>query len=285
MTIANDEPAAGRPRMQRARGEGRLTTKHAHGRTRLAGLYQDGCAKIRLPRVFGDGPLEAVLINSSGGLTGGDRLDWSIAAGAETSTVVTTQASEKVYRASEGVARVTTRIEIGRDARLAWLPQETILFDRSALSRRLDISLARGGQALLVEPVVFGRLAMREQLRRAVFHDRWRIRYNGRLIHAEDQRFGPDIALQLERSAMLSGMRAMATVVWVHPDAEDHVERVRALVPGCGTGVSAWRPAGFATGKLLARFVAEDGYTLRKRLAPVLAMLNGKAGVPKVWSI
>ncbi|TIM59883.1 MAG: urease accessory protein UreD, partial [Mesorhizobium sp.] len=39
------------------------------------------------------------------------------------------------------------------------------------------------------------------------------------------------------------------------------------------------------SGKLLARLFAEDGYQLRKRLVPLVELLNGRAGLPKLWSL
>ncbi len=65
------------------------------GRSRLEQLFQEGCAKIRLPDTFSN-EMEAILINSSGGLTGGDELEWRADAGEGTSLVVTTQACEKI---------------------------------------------------------------------------------------------------------------------------------------------------------------------------------------------
>ena len=271
------------PQMQRAYGAGALSTKLAGPRTRIDRLYQEGCAKIRLPRVFDGNWLEAVLINSSGGLTGGDRITWRIETGAGTSSVVTTQASEKVYKSSGGVASVHARISVGEGARLAWLPQETILFDRAGLSRQLEIDVARGGEVLVVEPVVFGRLAMGERVRAGTFNDRWTVRYDGRIVHGEALSLGPDIAAQLGRRSVLAGNFAMATLLWLHPDAEDHLESIRAVAGPAG--VSAWRVEAGRSGKLLARFVAEDGYQLRKRLVSVIELLNGRAGLPKVWSI
>src|ERR1044072_2369632 len=132
--------AAASTRPQRARGRGHLAARALHGRTRLAELYQEGAAKIRLPDTF-DASMEAVIINTAGGLTGGDRMDWSVEAGADTRIDVTTQACEKIYKASAGTAEVTTNINVGAQARVDWLPQETILFDRSALFRRLDVDL------------------------------------------------------------------------------------------------------------------------------------------------
>ena len=272
------------PQMQRAEGTGRLSTKLLAGGTRLDRLYQHGCAKIRLPRGDAGAALGAVLINSSGGLTGGDRISWCVEGGPRTSTVVTTQASEKIYRSSGGVANVAARIAVKAGARLAWLPQETILFQGAGLSRLLEVDVEAGGEVLLVEPLVFGRLAMGERLSRASLRDGWRVRYGGRLVHAEEQRFGPEIGAQIARRSALNGGFAMATLLWLHPDAEEHLERVRA-VAGPETGVSAWRVGAGATGKLLARFAAEDGYELRKRLVPVIELLNGGAGLPRAWSI
>ena len=67
------------PPLQRAVGAAAITVK-ADGGTRLERLFQDGCGKIRLPRDHAARSLEAVMINTAGGLTGGDRLAWSAAA-------------------------------------------------------------------------------------------------------------------------------------------------------------------------------------------------------------
>src|SRR5690606_28595396 len=122
-----------------------------------------GAARIRMPKV-GQDPLEAILINMSGGLTGGDRLSWNVELGEGTSATVTTQACERIYRSGGGEARITTHLKAANGTRLAWLPQETILFDRSALSRKLDLELEETAEALVVEATVFGRLAMNEQV-------------------------------------------------------------------------------------------------------------------------
>jgi urease accessory protein len=267
---------------QRSSGAGRIGFKPGGGETRLDTLFQEGCAKIRLPRVPARSHQEAVLINTSGGLTGGDRLQWSVALGEATRAVVTSQACERIYRASGGVARVESSVSIGPDADLAWLPQETILFDGGALERRLDIEMAPGSRLLAVEALVLGRQAMGEQVTQGHYRDRWRIRRSGRLIHAEDLALGPQVASLAARPAVLSGARALATVLLVAEGAERYVEPARALVGQRG-GVSAWDVGG--DGKLLARLVADSAYDLRRHLVPLIALLNGKAGVPKVWSI
>ena len=98
----------------------------------------------------------------------------SLAAGCR--AVVTTQACEKIYRASSGSAEVRNRIAVGEGGRLDWLPQETILFDGARLARRLEAELAPGAELLLVEATIFGRSARGETVRSGLFADRWRIR-------------------------------------------------------------------------------------------------------------
>ncbi|TJV47927.1 MAG: urease accessory protein UreD, partial [Mesorhizobium sp.] len=96
------------PPAQRVAGTARLGCDRNGGRTRLRRLYQDGSAKIRMPAVSAD-PLEAVLINTAGGLTGGDRLGWEVDVGAGASASITTQACEKVYRAAADRAEVRVK--------------------------------------------------------------------------------------------------------------------------------------------------------------------------------
>ncbi len=266
---------------QRVDARGVLSVRRRLGRTRIDRLFQEGAAKIRLPATTGD-PLEAVLINTAGGLTGGDRLAWTVAVGAGAAAVVTTQACEKVYRSSGGAAASAITLDVAEGASLAWLPQETILFDGSAFRRTIEANVAPGAQALFVEAALFGRLTMGERVERALFRDRWRIRSAGRLVHAEDLAVGPEVARQLAARAATDGASAAATVLALGPDVEERLDAVRGVLGPAG-GASAWSVGG--TGKLLARLVAKDGYELRKRLVPLLALLNGTAGLPKVWSI
>lgn len=266
---------------QRVSARGGLSVRADGTRTRIAELYQEGAAKLRIPR-RGTPDLEAVLINTAGGLTGGDRLAWRVEVGAEAALTVTTQACERIYRAAEGHAAVNSTIAVGRGARLAWLPQETILFDRSALQRRLDIDLSEGAEALVAEAVILGRRAHGETVRHATLKERWRLRRDGKLVHAEELALGPDLAAQQSRRAVANGGSAFATVILVSEAAEALLEPVRDIIGEEG-GASFWQVGG--TGKLLARLVSEDGYALRRRLVPLLGLLNRGASLPKLWSL
>lgn len=266
---------------QRVDARARLVVRRSAGRTRIAELYQEGAAKLRMPEVRAD-PFEAVMINTAGGLTGGDRIGWTVEAGDGTGVSVTTQACEKLYRARAGHAASAVTLRVGERSRLAWLPQETIVYDASSFARRLEADLAKDAELLLVEAVLFGRLAMGETVRRATFRDRWRVRRDGRLVHGEDIRIGPDADAMLARRAVAGGDLAVATVLLVSADAERLLDEARAIVGEAG-GVSFWTVAG--TGKLLARLCCGDGYALRGRLVPLVGLLNGRAGLPKAWAL
>ena len=264
-----------RPRLQRAEGEGRIRVDALRGAARLHRLYQDGCAKIRLPRDADARGLEAVLINTAGGLTGGDRLSWRAETDAGAHLTITTQACERIYRSSGGPAQVSVQLTAGPGAELHWLPQETLLFDQGSLSRTFEADLAGDARLLAVEAVVLGRTAMGEQVRNGCLRDRWRVRREGRLVFADDVRMEGEVARITAAAPLLAGGCAFASLLLVADDAEQRLAAVRAALGPAG-GASAF------DGKLFARIVAQDGRALRRALVPALEALRG-AALPRVW--
>lgn len=265
------------PQMQRAKGCGRLSVKLVEGQTRTDRMFQEGAAKIRIPG-RSDGTYEAVLINTAGGLTGGDRMDWQFELAANTCTTMTTQACEKIYASTGEAARVSTQISVGAGGSIAWLPQETILFDGAKLERRFKADLAADASALIVEPLALGRLAMGEIEIDGSFCDSWRVQRGGKPIHAEEFRIREGLSETANRSSVLGGARAMATALLISPNAELLREQAGKIV-GAKGGVSFWN------GKLLARLIDADAYSMRKRLVPLVQLLNQGAALPKCWSL
>lgn len=266
------------PVMQRARGAGRIVVACDDARTRLRTLYQEGCAKLRLPNTH-DRSVQAVLINTAGGLTGGDRIEWQAEAGANARLVLTTQACERLYRSTGSDAVVETRLTAGENARIDWLPQETILFSGSRLRRSLSVDLAPGATFLAVESIILGREAMGEDARDAHLLDTWRIRVGGRLVHAEANRIDGDLWSRDGLSA-LAGNRAFATILLIAPDAARRLDAVRALLPATTlSGASA------VDGRLLVRVAAPSGLALRRIIAPILNQLSGAGSLPRLWHL
>jgi urease accessory protein len=257
---------------QRARGVGEVVMGE-----RLRRLYQEGCAQIRMPRDPDNATPTAVLINTAGGLAGGDQLRWRASAEAGSALTVTSQACERAYRSLGDEARVSADLLAGPGARLAWLPQETILYDGGRLSRRLEADIAPDAALVLCEAVILGRTAMGETVSAGALQDRWRIRCGGRLVFADDLRLDGDIAATAARPAALAGARAFASFLLVALDAEERLEAVRAALGDSG-GASAW------DGKLFGRILAPDGLALRRTLIPTLRALTGQP-LPRVWSL
>lgn len=275
------------PAPQRAEGLLRLELRGCRvgdprGPDRLVTLHQSGCLKLRLPRAHG-AVREAVVMNTAGGLTGGDRLALEIAARDGARLRLSTAACEKVYRSDAGRARQRTRLHVD-GARLDWLPQETILFDGAALERELEVSLLGGASALLCEAIVLGREAMGESPVRVDLRDRWRVRRDGRLLHVEALRL-PDGALDgARRRGALGGCRAFATVLLCR---EGPVESLSTLADALAGELSDCPTAGVGVlpGRLVARFAAPGARELRRRLLPVLAALGADGGLPAVWHV
>ncbi|MEI8146954.1 MAG: urease accessory protein UreD [Alphaproteobacteria bacterium] len=269
------------PKMERAHGVGKLVVGRRGDLTVVRDCYQEAAIRIRMPKPGPGMPFEAVLLNTSGGLTGGDRLSVSIEAAADTRLAVTTQAAEKIYRASGGIAKVETRLTLHTGASLDWLPQEAILFDGASLERRLDIDMAEDASLVAVETIMFGRLARGEVVDNAHLFDRWRLRRGGRLVYAEGLKLSGHVAKKLSRAAAGGTARAISTMVMAAPDAEARLDEARALLDqemfaNVEAGVSAF------DGLLTMRALSADPFLLRRALTLFLTAMRGP--LPRVWA-
>jgi len=260
----------------RAQGAVKFAVRLRDGVTRRGDLHESGSLRVRFPSPEAEG-LSGVFVNTAGGIAGGDRFEIDITAGEGARLTLTTAAAEKVYRASGPAAQLNIALKAEAGSHLAWLPQETILFDRARISRRIDIELAENASLLLCEIVVFGRAAMGERMLHGEFVDRWRMRRGGRLVFAETIRLDGDIGGKLARPAIANGGVAIGTALIV-PGDEALVDRIRQAAESFGgeVGISAWN--GFA----MARFCAQDAARLRADMMSVLGSASGLA-LPRLW--
>lgn len=249
------------------------------GRMRLGRLRQQGSGKCILPFGVTTANPEIVFLNTSGGLTGGDRLSYGVDLGAGLMATATTQTAERAYRATDASACVRVSLQVGRDGWLDWLPQETILFDQSRLDRHSRIDLAEGAGCIMLETVVLGRAAMGETLRHVQLRDWREIWRNGRPVMVEPFVLNDD-ALN-SGAAGLGGLRAFATLVMVAPHAPDLLGPLRRILDE--TGVEA--AASAMQGRLMLRVQAQDGWPLRRQLARALAVLRPDKALPRVWQM
>ena len=255
-----------------------LSVKNRQGFTKIDRFRQSGSLKCLFPRKFRS-DLEAVLINTAGGVTGGDRFEASVHLAKGTRLTLTTQACERAYRAKAGQTGVIfNNLNVGPDARLSWLPQETLLFDGCALRRKLAVSLEEGARALIAEPLIFGRTAMAERIRQANFNDRIQITQDGRPVCIDAVHLHGDVEAQLQNRFIADGALAMANIIFIAPEAEAQLSPVREMLPD-SAGASL-----LSRSTLVIRILAKDGFSLRKTLVPLLTRLNNSP-LPRCWTI
>jgi urease accessory protein len=264
-------------RLQRASGELRVSVKRRGGDSVLDGLRQAGCLKARFPRALAPGWFDMTTVNTSGGVVGGDRLDTAISVGEGAKATIAAQAAERFYRALPGSAAssVRTTVGVGVDSAAEWLPQETILFDRCSLDRRLVVDVTPGSWFLGIEMLIFGRAAMGERVVTARLRDLIQVRRGGELLLHDAIRMDGEVDLTMERTAVADGARAVATLVFVAPDAEARLDAVREAA--VDVAASAWN------GMLVARILAPDGATARRNVMAALAVLRDGRPLPRVW--
>lgn len=266
------------PAFVRAAGSVRGHFERTGSSTRLVDNYETGGLRLKIPR-YGQ-ECEAVVLNTAGGMTGGDVANLRFTAGRKAKVRITTQSAEKIYRSEGKHVRIAMHLTVGESANLAWIPQETILFDGSRLDRTLTVECAESASVILVEMTVFGRLACGERLKTGSFNDRWRIRRGDALVFAEDVRLSGDISEIAGKSATGNGAAAIATLLYVSPKAEKSLQSLRAVLPSSRVdcGASGWN------GLLVARFAGRDPFQVRMAVAEAIRRL-ARRELPRVWSI
>ena len=247
-------------------------------------MHEEGALRVRFPNVSNRDALEAVIVNTAGGMAGGDRFDLDIAVGSGAKLTITTAAAEKIYRSLGPDTRIDIALTVGPDAWLEWLPQETILFDRARLARRTTAEIEPGGRLLAAEMIVFGRTARGERLSAGLLHDRWSVRVAGRLVWVDGLRLEGDIASRLDAPAGFDGATATATAIYAGADAASLLPLARALALDSDSRAGAT----LVDGILLARFIGRDARVLRADLARYLGDLRRAAAglparVPRLW--
>ncbi len=262
----------------RAIGGVSLTVAASGQHARLRHLRQSGSLKCLFPRKAGGG-CEAVLVNTAGGITGGDRFSVAATANPDAHLTITTQASERAYASTgDDCGRITSVLTISRGGHVNWLPQETILFNKCHLRRSLIVDLAQDASALICEPVIFGRKLMGEQLSSAQFEDRVEITREGKPVFLDQVRLDGNVERTLARPHIAGRNRAMASLVYIAPDAGARLSTIRRLLPETGAASL------IREDQLVCRILAPDGYLLRKHLVPALSHLT-RNQLPKCWMI
>lgn len=272
---------------QRVDGEARIAfRRRVDGVTALADLYQRAPCRVLFPTTEADDPIQAVLLTTSGGLTGGDRTRVAVSLESHARATVTTQAAEKIYRAlpNTGNAVVQVEMQVGDDAWGEWLAQETIVFEGSRLRRLFTADVATTGRLLAVESVVFGRTAMGECFDNGMLHDAWRISRAGRLIWADALHLDGDLKRTRTAPFGFGKSVACATIAYVGADAPQQIGAARRLMSQCPLPCGATSLDGIMLVRIMADNAAELRAAVTRLIAGIrLAAASLPARLPRVW--
>lgn len=273
---------------QQVHGHAVISFARRDGADRLTHLSHHDPLRVLFPApARGDIPL-AALVNSSGGMVAGDRLDIAFSVGAGARGMALGAAAEKIYRSPAAACEIAVTLEAGAGAWLEWVPQETILFEGARFRRCNRVKLAADARLLAGEMLIFGRAAHGENLTTGAIEDRWELYRDDRLVWADILRMEGDLTRPLQGRAGLAGARACATLIYAGSDAADMLVVARDLLPQSDdgfrvaasvvNGVLVLRWLGFAPERLRVAYGAFWG-ALRARLAGLPAAL------PRLWYI
>src|SRR5262245_43215342 len=271
--------------LQRARGLCRIVVGGAEEGNEIIDVFQRSPLRMIFPQINGARVKEAVLINTAGGIAGGDRLECSVTAVAGASIAFTSQTAERVYRALDEPARVLTKLKVNDGARLAWFPQETIIFNWARLQRETEIEISTGAELLALEWLVFGRAAHGEQILGGQLSDRWHVKKDGRLIWADTFHVGEEVFPHLNRRALLGNCKAIATLIYFGPELDKRLELLRDI----SSSLDCLCAATSVNGLIIVRLAADTSSNLKLALRALLNHIGPEFGpgpfrVPKMWS-
>jgi urease accessory protein len=270
------EPRGDPANRQRARAEARAAFARVGARTEPERLFETGGLRWRFPR--SSSPCEAAIVNTGGGVAGGDSYSVSLTLSEGAEVEATTPSAERIYRSDGPAASIATRLVLRPRARLFWLPQETLMFEGARLERRLEVETSGEAAFIVAETLVFGRLAMGESRIDATLRDSWRIRRDGRLVFADETRL-EHAGATLERKAVGAGARALATIVAFAPNIEARLPDLRAALDAAGSDIESGASA--FDGLIVVRLLGPSSNRLRAALIASIVALGGRK--PRLW--
>jgi urease accessory protein len=190
------------------------------GRTVLVRRRHRGPLVVQRP-FYPEGPdaCHLYVLHPPGGMVGGDDLAVNVAAKEGATALVTTPAAGKVYRTMGPPVGQRVRLIADSDARLEWLPQETILFDRSALHASTSIDLESGARFIGWDAICFGRVAAGESFAGGTYRQSLEVRVEGELLLVEPSFVAP--ASRALTAPFAYAGHCMAATLVAYPASEE----------------------------------------------------------------
>ena len=166
------------------RGRLSLNISCRGGKTIISDAYCEVPFKItRLQN--SDGMAHLILMQSTAGLFGGDRIDCAIHVESGARVLITQQSATKVHPAGGKLAIQNHRIRVDRDAVLHLYYEPLIPFRGSRVAQTTSIDLASGARLYYWESLMAGRIARGEAWQFEELASETRLGVDGKLVYLD----------------------------------------------------------------------------------------------------
>ncbi|MNR76034.1 Urease accessory protein UreD [compost metagenome] len=260
------------------------------GTTRLTERSHFGPLRVQKP-LYPEHPAvcHAIIVHPPGGVVGGDQLTINARVGDRAHALLTTPGAGKWYRANGHVSQQQVTLEVGADAALEWLPQETIFFNHADVRLEHNVTLAADARYIGGEILCFGRTASGESFESGRLTQRTSIRRGGKLVWFEQgslQAGGGSSSMSSPLA--LAGYTVCATLIAVGKTMNGSFltelrDESAELAQGGRSGATQMKQV------LVARYLGHSSEVARlwmtrawQRIRPEL--MQREAVIPRIWN-
>lgn len=211
----------------------------------------------------GDGVATLLLLNPTGGILAGDRLDTDISLGPGSRVCLSTPSATRVYRSPGPPAVQRITIDVARGAALEWMPDHLIPSPGARLRQATLITLARDATLLYVDSWAVGRIARGEPWGFDLLDSRLLVRDgSGPLLQERSILAG---GLPCDGLGGTEGLGYVGTFVAVRPSDESWDDLARSLQSDLDGGAADCHAAVTTLGRggVLARLLCASAPALQ----------------------
>ncbi|HBJ02472.1 urease accessory protein UreD [Lysinibacillus fusiformis] len=163
------------------------------GYTRLVHVYQQPPLKASRELYEGSDPTATVfLMESSGGMVAGDRNEINVKLAPESRVRLKQQSALKIYPSHTGDhCTQAITVEIADEARLEWLPEVTIPFERAKFQADTTIRMKESSTLIWGEIIAPGREMRGEVFDYQAYQSKYKVYVENKLIAFDSIHFNP----------------------------------------------------------------------------------------------
>ena len=213
-----------------------------------------------------------MMLNISGGMVGGDRLDTTIELRPHAHAVLTTASAAKAYRTEEAVASQDTKITLGAHATLEYLPDHLIPHAGAAIDQTLRIDMTRGSRAIVYDAMAAGRVGRGERWKFRELNSEVAITHDGHPRYLNRTRIRP-ASQPLDQLGWMESCNYLGTIAMATDEPRDW-KRLAAVLDRELQGIEGVQGSAspIAHGGCVARFITVSADSLNRSALRVWAI-------------